>query len=307
VTDPVSWVDILSLEYLDEFERTQSGPVYAVPTIFPSWSRVCGDDGGGRGLARGWMCVVGGNPGRGKTLLTLLLAREALRSGERVAYVSMEMHHTQLAARLYAMATGADVHRLERGRFDPQAMQWVVQSLRNVFPTAGLLTNRGLLFSRDAVLEHMSKLREQGVRVFFVDYLQLIGLGDEQSINSQVTDVVTHLRAFAVQTGSLVVVVSQFNRTTSSNYFDTPRSQGLHGGMIVEACADQVLLLDHSRYESVGEAGAMTWAVLDKNRHGARAEIPMRWDFRNLTAREAMPDEVNEWPIHEKQNGKRTR
>lgn len=292
----VEWIDICSIDYLSEFERTQSGPIYAIPTLLPSWNKVCGDDGGRRGLARGWMTVVGGNPGRGKTLLALLLARDALKAGERVAFVSMEMHHIQLAARFYAMLTGMEVGKLERGHIDPEAMAGVVRTMRQFFPSGGLLTNRGLLFTTVEVMREMWRLHDAGVRVFLVDYLQLIGVGDDESINRQVTEVVTNLRAFAVESQSLVIVVSQFNRSTAGNYHDTPRAQGLHGGMMIEACADQVALLDHSRYEPEGQSSALTWLVLDKNRHGARLEIPIRWDYRTLTVTEGMPDEVDHWP-----------
>ena len=296
--DEVLWRDITDPDYLDDFERRQRGPVYAVPTMLPSWNRVCGGDGGGRGLARGWLTVIGGNPGFGKTLLALLLAREALKAGERTAFVSMEMHHAQLAARFYSMATGTETRSLEKGRFDPKAMLEVRRIVRRLFPTGGLLTNAQPLFALGEVIRSMDVLLDGGTKVFVVDYLQLIGVGDEESINRQVTEAITTLRAFAVKHQVLVVALSQFNRGTAGNYHETPRVQGLHGGMIIEACADQALLLDHSRYERAGEAGeiARTWAVVDKNRHGGRVELPILWDYRNLTAREGREDEVREWP-----------
>ncbi len=32
------------------------------------------------------------------------------------------------------------------------------------------------------------------------------------------------------------------------------------------------------------------------NRHGDHGEIPIEWDYRTLRVREALPDEVDEWP-----------
>ncbi len=37
-------------------------------------------------------------------------------------------------------------------------------------------------------------------------------------------------------------------------------------------------------------------ALLGKDRHGAQGEIPIHWDYRSLTVREALPDEEDEWP-----------
>lgn len=291
-----SWADITAQDYLDDFEVAQSGPVHAVPTMLPSWNRVCGGDGGGRGLARGWLIVIGGNPGFGKTLLALLVARESLRSSERTAFVSMEMHHHQLAARFYSMATGTDTHRLEKGRFDPDAMVEARTVMRRLFPTGGLLVNSEPLFKLSDVLRSLEVLKDSGVKVFIVDYLQLIGVGDDESINRQVTEAITALRVFAVKNQVLVITLSQFNRSTAANYQETPRAQGLHGGMIIEACADQVALLDHARYERLENQTAMTWLCLDKNRHGSRADVPIMWDYRRLTAREGLDDEKGEWP-----------
>ena len=145
-------------------------------------------------------------------------------------------------------------------------------------------------------------LVQDGTKALIVDYLQLIGIGDEESINRQVTEAITGLRAFALEHQVLVVALSQFNRTTAANREHTPRIQGLHGGMISEACADHALLLDHSRYERdpIHNHIARTYAVLDKNKHGGRVEIPILWDYRTLTAREGLDDEKHEWPTHTK-------
>lgn len=296
------WQDITSGDYMNEFERRQSGPVYAVPTMFPTWNDVSGGDGGGggRGLARGWTVLVGGNPGFGKTLLALLLARQCIQTREKTAFVSMEMHHAQLASRFYALATETETRRLEKGRFDPEAMGGVRTALRRLFPTGGLRVNTKPLFRLSEVLSAAKALVQDGTKALIVDYLQLIGIGDEESINRQVTEAITGLRAFALEHQVLVVALSQFNRTTSANREHTPRIQGLSGGGIIEQCADQALLLDHSRYERdpLHSHIARTYAVLDKNKHGDRIEIPILWDYRTLTAREGLDDEKHEWPTH---------
>lgn len=297
--DDIDWSDVTSPDFVDEFERRQTGPVYSVPTPLSSWNRVCGDDGGGRGLARGWFVVIGGNPSHGKTLMALLLGRDAVRVGERTAFVSLEMHHAQLAARFYAMATGVEINRLEKGRFEGAALDEVRRALRVLFPNGGMVTNRGIVYSLGVLLRQMTSLAEGGVTVFLVDYLQLIGLGDEKEVLRQVSKAVVCLRAFAVKHQVLVVCLSQFNRETSANYDFPPQVQGLHGGGIIEACADEILLLDHSRYKPQGHRRARTWALNRKNKHGPRVEIPIEWDFSTLTIREAMPDEEDGWTDEE--------
>ena len=110
-----------------------------------------------------------------------------------------------------------------------------------------------------------------------------------------ITEIVTDLRSWTVENGAIMVMLSQFNRTTSSEYKLKPRAQGLWGGMILEASSDLVILLDHSRYSRVDKIGK-TWVIIDKNRHGPSGEVPIEWDYRTLRMREGLDDEVDSWP-----------
>lgn len=298
-----AFCDLLSPAFWDEFEARQRSDVEAVPTPIPSWNAVSGDDGGRIGPAMGWFVVVGGNPGFGKTLLALLCGFEALRHNWRVGFMTLEMSEFQLAARFFSMATGEKIHGMERGHtFDPVAFQRVRAGLallrfQNLLATYAV--NRRRPKDVDDLLGAMHGLHtEAGTRVFLIDYLQLITVGDEDSINRQVTKVTTALRAFAHDENVLVVALSQFNRSTSADYSQSPAIQGLHGGMVIEAAADQILLLDHSRYERdpMNRHLARSYAIIGKNRHGDRGEIPVLWSYSDLTCREGLPDEAHLWP-----------
>ena len=81
---------------LDALLERKQAPVDAVPTPIPAWNRVCHDEGGGLGLARGWNVTVAGNTGHGKSLLALNIGASAIRHGERVAFHSIEMSLMQL-------------------------------------------------------------------------------------------------------------------------------------------------------------------------------------------------------------------
>jgi replicative DNA helicase len=284
--------NITAPEYWLEFSERQQSPVDAVPTHLPGLNRACRDDGGGEGLARGWFVTVGANPGFGKSALALNLSSAASRHGESVGYVSLEMSDKQLASRFYSIHARVPIAKVERGGFDLAAFEEVKARTRGLPPifvpaTIGTDWTDVTVFVRECF--------EAGCRWFVLDYLQLVQAGDDESINRAITEVTTDLRTWAVNVGAVVVVLSQFNRQTSSEYRLRPRSQGLWGGMILEASSDLVLLLDHSRYVRDGSV-ARTWLVIDKNRHGPVGEIPVLWDYRTLRMTEAMPDEEHAWP-----------
>lgn len=291
----MSTVDLFSPHFRARFEKRQQGPIDATPTPLRTWNDACRDDGGRVGLARGWFVVIAGNPKFGKSILALNMAAEAMKHGRRVGFISLEMSPEQLAARLYAMCSRTPVHKLEKGGFTKQHFDTVWKAIGPMQNMMEFQTNDVTLWDISQVMNTLHEMREAGVDWFVVDYLQLVGVGDEDSINRQVTEVTSHLARFTKDSDSTTLALSQFNRGTSKDYTQTPRAQGIHGGMIVEATADQVLLLDHSRYDKL-DRKAKTWFVLDLNRHGESGPIPIEWDYEHLTLREARPDEEREWP-----------
>lgn len=84
-----------------------------LPTPYSAWNGVCGDEGGLTGLARGWHVMVAGNTGMGKSLVAINLAAYAVKNGEKVGIISLEMSKPQLMTRYLAIHTGLPIRKLE--------------------------------------------------------------------------------------------------------------------------------------------------------------------------------------------------
>ena len=287
-------------DYLDGLADFQNRPLRPgmdyVPTILPTWSRFCGDEGGAEGMAMGWHVIIAGNPGHGKSLFAINLGAQATTQGVAVGYVSLEMSHKQLAIRNLAIRTGADIRKLERGRhFDYDETNVAIEKIQEHEDDAPFQVNDQRFYDVAEILGLMNWWRSLGVSLFIIDYMQLLGspgvTGPEE-----VAHVSRSVSNFAKEHRVLTVGLSQFNRETSKNYHDSPTIQGLHGGAAMENEADQIVMLDHSRYEVEKGKGAMTWAIVGKNRHGDKGSIPVWLSYRNLQIREAMADEVGNWP-----------
>lgn len=298
-------VDLLDADYLEAFRRRQKAPVQAVPTPLPTWNRCCRDDGGGVGIARGWFIALGGNTKSGKSLLALNLAESAIAAGDTVGFVSLEMSVEQLTARFLSICSGVPIRQLEKGpdfsedaldrAWDHARARYDLGSERDLRQT--LLVNRRVLCDPQAVWDTMGRMHEEGCRFFVVDYLQLVSAGSEDDLYKQVFAIANHLRLFKDTYGVSIIGLSQYNRATSADYSRSPVPQSLHGGSI-ENGVDQVLLLDHSRYErdALKSSIARTWLILGANRHGDAGDIPLLWDYTTLRVREGLPDEEREWP-----------
>lgn len=267
-------------------------PIDAVPTPIPTWNSNCRDDGGGVGLARGWHVVIGGNTGHGKSLLALNLAAQAVRHGERPAFVSLEMSQKQLATRFLAILTGRSVSRLEQGPgFDAEYWRAASRELTELYERTGgaLYTNRKRLSKLSDIVGAMRHQFEvNGCRYQIVDYLQLARTAARSSdLYAGIEEVSNTVRDTAADLGIVSVGLSQFNRQTSNDREHPPTPQGLMGGSPLENDADQVLLLDHSDYEREPmTTSARTRLLLAKNRHGGQAMIPVRWSYRDLSIAE---------------------
>ena len=293
--------DLLTPERTQKHFELQRKPVYAVPTPLPSWNRVCRDDGGGKGLPLGWMVTIAAATGAGKSIMALNLAAEAVRNSERVGVVSLEMSPAQMYTRYLAIATGENVRHLERGPSFDDAVAKRAETFiaeQREATGGGLHINEDPITDIDTTLELMSFwYTEQGIRYFIVDYVQLLGSRDAESLYSTISNVSNSLREFAKRTHSTVIALSQLNRSVSANRAESPIVQGLMGSSSVENDSDQVVLLDHSRYEyDKARRTARTWLLIGKNRHGPCGAVPVKWSYTNLRLREADPDEENTWP-----------
>lgn len=287
--------NIFSEEFFDEWEEAQLRPVSAIPTHLPTLNRIMRDDGGGQGIAKtsGWMMVVGGSPGFGKSAFVLNLASAALSAPtpEPVAFVSLEMGNTQLATRLYSLHSGTGLKLLEKGSFSELAWRDTVPRFSGLPP---VWVPDNLMSGWEDIVAYVKACHSEGCRYFILDHLQCVALGDDEALHRGIQRVISELRAWAVSSKSAIIICSQFNRATSSLQ-ETPRSSGLFGGHSIESHADIICLLDHSRYQRDNNT-ARTWLCVTKNRHGPCLEIPVEWNYKTLRQREAQPDEEDLWP-----------
>jgi len=134
-------------------------------------------------LRPGDLVLLAARPGQGKTLLSLELAIEAVRQGNRAAFFTLDFTLADVADRLQAM--GEDLGRLD-GRFhvddsDEISADYIVGALATA--PAGTLV--------------------------IVDYLQLL---DQNREKPGLMEQVRRLRTFAQERGLIVLCLSQIDR-----------------------------------------------------------------------------------------------
>lgn len=132
----------------------------------------------------GDLVLVGARPGQGKTLMSLELAVEAMRSGRRAAFFSLEYTEKDVLDRLRAIG-------VEPAQFD---------ELFEVDCSDAI--------SADYVVKQMATAPRGTVVV--IDYLQLL---DQRRENPDVSVQVRALKSFARDQGLIIVFISQIDRS----------------------------------------------------------------------------------------------
>lgn len=294
--DPILF-DPVGGSLLDRIETEKLKDVEYVPTPFPEWNWLCGEEGGRQGLAKGWMIVVGGVPGAGKTNLGLNLAAHAVKHGYSVGDINFEMSQSAAATRFMSILTGIPKRILERGEnFDPEAWAEGKAQLDEIRQGSGgeLLVNREALFYLDDIEEAYKVLSGRGADLIMVDYAQLVAVQGSDGIFQRTEAVANKLRALTKKYHVATLALSQFNRETTKNPDKPPSRAGLQGGSAWENNANQVILLNHARqvtYLREPPGYQITELIVDKNRHGPPGQkITVRWDFGNMRCREYEPD-----------------
>jgi replicative DNA helicase len=302
--------NILDPRSAQRFITEQQTPPEAIPTPFDKWNRQCRGDGGRMGVALGWHILLAGAVNQGKSGMMLNLVDKTLKSGYDAAVFSLEMSLSAIKYRYYPIMTGIEAEGLERGYVNQESAAELVAILGRLAKGEQrhrLFVNEKPNRDLNAVLDGMYELEEMGVRVFFVDYLQLMKAGaSEREERHRVAEISSAMFQFAHETNVLTVGLSQFARTTTRDRDNKPIMEGMYGSSSLEADADQVVLLDHSRYKAdeIRPWLHRTFLLLAKNRHGGKGDIPFEWNWKTFQAREAMEDEVHLWP-GENGNGQR--
>lgn len=266
---------------LGEIEKLQGteGPT-GVPSGFPSIDRI----------TQGWqpsdLIILAARPSVGKTAFALNLARNAaVMHHMPVAFFSLEMSAIQLAKRLMTSESGISADKIKGGvKLEPFEWEQLEYKLKALV--------KAPLYIDDTpgipVMEFRTKIKtlvkNKGVRMVFVDYLQLMqGPAELRGMREQEVAAISRtLKATAKELNVPIIALSQLSRNAVQRQGGSgkPQLSDLRESGSIEQDADMVIFIHRPDYvglsDNPGDKEA-TQIIIAKHRNGETADIDMHF------------------------------
>jgi len=215
------------------------------------------------GIRPGEIMVIGGRPGQGKTALGVNMGIRAAKSGVPVGLLSIEMSETEIARRMRAYfgcpmnATPEDAELSEQATERVEALPFKIIDL-----SSGRLAD---------IQSHVRTLaRRDGVRLFVLDYLQLVKAGKDGGEEYQrITLASQAMKQMAREYGVAMLVLAQVNREGGKR--EKPTMNDLKGSGSIEQDADQIVLIHNPHGCDAPEL------ILAKHRNGRTGRVAVTY------------------------------
>ena len=249
------------------------------------------------GWQKGNLIILGARPSVGKTAFALNLARNAaVEFGHGVAIFSLEMTDVELTDRLIASESGISADKL-KGKVKMVPEEWVVleQSLKKLVKAPLYIDQTPGITLTDFVAKARRLVREKGVEIIFVDYLQLMHSGKPQaggfSKVQEVTEISNTLKTTAKDLGIPIVALAQLNRNLMARAGSNgkPVLSDLKDSGSIEQDADMVIFIHRPGMLGMSEDLSEAEIIIAKNRSGQVGSIPMRYNGDLVRFEDARP------------------
>ena len=209
-------------------------------------------------MTAGWqasdLVIIAGRPAMGKTSFALSLAKNiAVDYHEPIAFFSLEMNNVQLVNRLMSNVCEISGKKILNGQLDDEEWKRLDRNIRKLQGAPIYIDDTPGM----SIFELRSKarrlVREKGVKVIMIDYLQLMNANGAKfgSRQEEVSTISRSLKGLAKELNIPILALSQLNRTVENREgIDGKRPQlsDLRESGAIEQDADMVLFVHRPEY-----------------------------------------------------------
>ena len=197
------------------------------------------------GLQDSDLIIIAARPGVGKTAFGLSLAYNISKYSKIPSgFFSLEMKAEQIVMRLMSMESKIDVRKIRTGRFNNDEVLQLSKSIRALSHLPIYIDDTPAISLHELRAKARRMIFENGVRIIFVDYLQLMqGPTNAESREREISYISRGLKALAKELDIPIVALAQLNRQVEIRQTKRPMLSDLRESGAIEQDADIVCFL----------------------------------------------------------------
>lgn len=244
-------------------------------------------------LTSGWqnsdLVILAGRPAMGKTSFALSLARNiSVDYNTPIAFFSLEMSNVQLANRLMSNVFEIAGSKILNGQLDNDEWQRLDKNMDRLSRAPIYIDDTPGLSVFELRTKARRLVREKGVKIIMIDYLQLMNANGMKfgSRQEEVSTISRSLKGLAKELDIPIIALSQLNRGVESregNEGKRPQLSDLRESGAIEQDADMVLFVHRPEYyriyedEKGNDLRGMAEIIIAKHRKGATDIVRLKF------------------------------
>ncbi|MBO4801774.1 MAG: replicative DNA helicase [Bacteroidaceae bacterium] len=250
-------------------------------------------------ITSGWqnsdLIIIAARPAMGKTAFVLSMARKiAVDARIPCAMFSLEMSNVQLVKRLMVNVCEITGDKMKSGQLEPYEWGQLDSKIRQLYDAPFYVDDTPSLSVFELRTKARRLVREHGVKIILIDYLQLMNASGMSfgSRQEEVSNISRSLKGLAKELNIPIIALSQLNRSVEKREGDDgkrPQLSDLRESGAIEQDADMVCFIHRPEYYKIyqDEKGrnlrGMAEFIIAKHRNGAVDSVLLK--FRNEYAR----------------------
>lgn len=262
-------------------------------------------------ITSGWqpsdLVIIAGRPAMGKTSFALSMALNiATQRKEPIGFFSLEMSNEQLTSRLISNVCEIDGFKILSGQLLPDEWNRLDKRVNIILDTPLYLDDTPGLSIFDLQAKARRMVRENGVKIIMVDYLQMLNANGMRFSNKQeeISKITECLKNLAKKLNVPVIALSQVNRGVENREGlegKRPRLSDLRESGAIEQFADVVIFVHRPEYYRIytddngRDLHGMAQIIIAKHRKGATGDVLLK--FRGEFTRFENPEDNSLDPI----------
>ena len=259
------------------------------------------------GWQRSDLVIIAGRPAMGKTSFALSLAKNiAVDYDTPIAFFSLEMNNVQLVNRLISNVCEIEGKKILNGQLDDEEWKRLDKNVRKLQAAPIYIDDTPGMSIFELRTKARRLVREKGVQVIMIDYLQLMNANGARfgSRQEEVSTISRSLKGLAKELDIPVLALSQLNRTVEGREgIDGKRPQlsDLRESGAIEQDADMVLFGHRPEYyriftdEKGNDLHGKAQIIIAKHRKGGTGDVLL--NFRGEFTRFENPTDSDKSPI----------